>query len=55
MSQSGEEGESIKLGAACNELELVWVVGSCAAGRHWCEVDCMIDGDYVYVIVDFVE
>ena len=22
----GEEGEFVKLGAACNELELVWVV-----------------------------
>ena len=41
----GEEGESVKLGAACDELELVWVVGSCAAGRHWC--DCRIYGDYV--------
>lgn len=32
----GEEGESVKLGAACVELELVWVIGSCAAGRNWC-------------------
>ena len=28
------------------------MVGSCAAGKHWCEVDCRIDSDYV--IVDFV-